>query len=95
MTSVFWPVNAQYLFSNRENKHVHFPWTRYNEPMMKRDNLSSSYLMEDNMYTLSDIYKDFKNSNNKVEFLKQLQSLNLPYQINYDNLIKFWSTKSK
>jgi hypothetical protein len=47
------------------------------------------------MYTLSDIYKDFKNSNNKVEFLKQLQSLNLPYQINYDNLIKFWSTKSK
>ena len=39
------------------------------------------------------IFESFKNlqtSEEKVEYLKQLQKLNLPYDINYENLINYW-----
>jgi hypothetical protein len=44
--------------------------------------------------TLCDIYSDFKaltSNSDKVKFLQQLQLLNLPYEINYENLIKYYS----
>lgn len=39
------------------------------------------------------IYSTFKNLNTnqqKIEFLQQLQTYNLPYLINYDNLINYY-----
>jgi hypothetical protein len=41
------------------------------------------------------IYTSFQALNTsaeKVEYLKQLEQLNLPYDINYTNLINYWST---
>lgn len=36
-------------------------------------------------------FKSLKTVTEKVEFLKQLESYNLPYQINYQNLIKYYT----
>jgi len=44
--------------------------------------------------TLIDIYSDFKSltsNKDKCEYLRNLQLLNLPYDINYENLIKYYS----
>lgn len=44
--------------------------------------------------SLSIIYSDFKALNTsaeKVKYLTMLQNLNLNYEINYENLIKYWS----
>jgi len=41
------------------------------------------------------IYSTFKNLNSnqqKIEFLQQLQSYNLHYNINYENLINYYRT---
>lgn len=42
---------------------------------------------------LESIFKIFQslNKTDKVQYLKELQSQNLPYNINFDNLIKVWS----
>jgi hypothetical protein len=40
------------------------------------------------------IFSDFKNlktAAEKVEYLKQLSTLNIPFDIKYENLIKVWS----
>ena len=45
---------------------------------------------------LHEIFADFKKiptPEGKVEFLKSLQSLSLPYDINYENLIKIWERR--
>ena len=42
------------------------------------------------------IFQDFKNLKSvfeKIDYIKQLSTLNLPYDINYENLIKLWETK--
>ena len=44
-------------------------------------------------YTLEDIYEIFAESENKVEQLKQFKSMNLPYEIDWDQLIKNYSKK--
>jgi hypothetical protein len=44
---------------------------------------------------LTYIYSTFKSlqtNTQKVKFLQELQSLNLPYDINYQNLIHYYST---
>lgn len=48
--------------------------------------------------TLSHIFETFKNQNTiaeKIEYLKELKSQKLPYDINFDNLIRIWETKTK
>lgn len=42
---------------------------------------------------LDSIYKNFQsmNQNEKIQYLKELQTQNLPYNINFPNLIKIWS----
>jgi len=42
---------------------------------------------------LNSIYKIFQslNQNEKIDYLKKLQTQKLPYNINYPNLIKIWS----
>lgn len=45
---------------------------------------------------LQTIYSEFKalsTSESKVNYLRMLQTLNLPYEINYENLIKYWGSK--
>jgi len=44
-------------------------------------------------YTLEDIYEIFAEAENKVEQLKQFKSMNLPYEIDWDQLIKNYSKK--
>jgi hypothetical protein len=47
-----------------------------------------------NLMTLIDIYSDFKSltsNKDKCEYLRNLQLLNLPYDINYENLIKYYT----
>ena len=44
---------------------------------------------------LTDIYREFrtlKTSTERVEYIRTLQTLNLHFDINYDNLIEYWST---
>lgn len=46
--------------------------------------------------TLDDIYEDFrsygkKNYAKKIQMLRDLKSMNLPYSIKYDNLIQFYT----
>ena len=38
-------------------------------------------------YTLADVYKIFQQAEDKVAQLKEFQSLNLEYNINWENLI--------
>ena len=42
---------------------------------------------------LNSIYKIFQslNQSQKIDYLKELESRKLPYNINYSNLIKVWS----
>lgn len=42
---------------------------------------------------LNSIYKIFQSldKNEKVQYLKELETQKLPYNINFDNLIKVWS----
>lgn len=42
------------------------------------------------VYTLDDLYTIFRESDNKVECLKNFQAMNLKYNINWDKLIKVW-----
>ena len=44
-------------------------------------------------YTLEDIYEIFAQAENKVEQLLEFKSMNLPYEINWDQLIKNYSPK--
>ena len=46
-------------------------------------------------YTLEDIYEIFAEAENKVEQLLEFKSMNLPYEINWDLLIKNYSSKTK
>jgi hypothetical protein len=42
------------------------------------------------------IFESFKalpSAEAKVEFLRSIAKLNLPYDINYDTLIKFWESQ--
>jgi hypothetical protein len=44
--------------------------------------------------TLSDMYETFQSlltNQERVEFLEMIRSMNLPYDINYENLIRIWS----
>lgn len=43
------------------------------------------------VYTLQDVYKIFQQAEDKVAQLKEFQSLNLEYNINWENLIKRYS----
>ena len=43
------------------------------------------------VYTLQDLYKIFQQAEDKVAQLKEFQSLNLEYNINWDNLISLYS----
>ena len=43
------------------------------------------------VYTLQDVYKIFQEAEDKVAQLKELQALNLEYNINWDRLIEVWS----
>ena len=43
------------------------------------------------VYTLSDVYKIFSQSDDKVAQLKEFRDLNLPYNINWDRLIELYS----
>ena len=46
---------------------------------------------------LAYIYKTFKElrtNKEKIEYLQQLQALNLPYSINYTNLIQYYRSKA-
>lgn len=46
------------------------------------------------MFTLENIYLTFyslNTNNDKIEYLIFLQSQNLPYNINYANLIKYYT----
>ena len=48
--------------------------------------------------TIQSIFSDFKSivtDSEKVNFLKTLQTLNLPYEINYENLINFYQKRNK
>lgn len=54
--------------------------------MMKRKNYIMAYV-----YTLQDVYKIFQQAEDKVAQLKEFQSLNLPYNINWDRLIELYS----
>jgi hypothetical protein len=40
-----------------------------------------------------DAFDELESIHDKVEFLKDLQKLNLPYDINYDALIAVWESK--
>ena len=44
-------------------------------------------------YTLEDIYEIFAEAENKVEQLLEFKSMNLPYEINWDQLIENYSSK--
>ena len=46
-------------------------------------------------YTLEDIYEIFAEAENKVEQLLEFKSMNLPYEINWDQLIKNYSSIAK
>ena len=48
--------------------------------------------MEYDKYTLEDIYEIFVEAENKVEQLKEFKSMNLPYEIDWDKLIKNYSS---
>lgn len=43
------------------------------------------------VYTLQDVYKIFQQTEDKVAQLKEFQSLNLEYNINWDRLIELYS----
>ena len=43
------------------------------------------------VYTLEDVYKIFQQAEDTVAQLKEFQSLNLEYRINWENLIKLYS----
>lgn len=48
--------------------------------------------------TLDYIYKEFQNlksKKDKVLFLEELKGMNLPFWINWDNVIAAWSPKEK
>ena len=48
--------------------------------------------------TIQDIFSDFKNlvtDSEKVKYLQSLQSFNLPFEINYENLINFYQKRNK
>ena len=47
------------------------------------------------VYTLSDVYKIFQQSDDKIAQLKEFQSLNLPYNIEWDRLIEVHSQPKK
>jgi hypothetical protein len=42
-------------------------------------------------YTLQDVYKIFQQADDKVAQLREFQSLNLEYNINWDRLIEIYS----
>jgi hypothetical protein len=42
-------------------------------------------------YTLQDVYKIFQEADDKVAQLREFQSLNLEYNINWDRLIEIYS----
>lgn len=44
------------------------------------------------LYTIYSEFKSLNTSSDKVNYLTTLKTLNLPYSINYDNLILYWST---
>jgi hypothetical protein len=45
--------------------------------------------MMDKNYIFSE-FKKLKNNKDKVKFILELKSYNLPYNINYNNLIKYY-----
>ena len=47
------------------------------------------------VYTLSDVYKIFQQSEDKVAQLREFSTLNLPYDIHWDRLIELYSTPKK
>lgn len=46
--------------------------------------------MFDNLDTIYKVFQDLNNNSEKVNFLKELQQKNLSYNINYENLIKYY-----
>jgi hypothetical protein len=63
------------------------PVSRYNDYVVYEKELK---LMTSNyVYTLQDLYKMFQQAeaSEKVQLLKEWQAMNLPYNINWDNLI--------
>ena len=47
------------------------------------------------VYTLQDLYKIYQQTDDKVAQLKEFQSLNLEYNINWENLISAHTTPKK
>lgn len=50
------------------------------------------------MLELGYIFESFRKLDNvmdKVEFIRGLQELNLPYDLNYENLIAAWARKAE
>ena len=45
------------------------------------------------LQTIYSEFKALKTARGKVHYLRFLESLSLPYDINYQNLIKFWGSK--
>ena len=46
--------------------------------------------MFNDLNSIYSIFQSIKNYNQKIEYLKELQNQNLPYNINFDNLIKYY-----
>ena len=44
---------------------------------------------------LFETFKALPTAEAKVEFLRSIAKLNLPYEINYDTLIKVWESKAE
>ena len=67
------------------------PVSRYNDYVVYEKELKLMTNTESNyVYTLEDLYKMFQQeewTDVKVQLLKEWQAMNLPYQINWDNLI--------
>ena len=40
-------------------------------------------------------FRDLSTAQEKLEYIQSLESLNLPYDFNYTNLIKAWENKAK
>jgi hypothetical protein len=50
------------------------------------------------MTIIQSIFSEFKTlvtNSEKIAFLQTLQTLNLPYDINYENLITFYQNRNK
>jgi hypothetical protein len=51
--------------------------------------------MDDRLILIYDMFKNLDTVIERIEFLQDLKSQNLPYSINYERLIEVWSAKIK